>query len=143
MWTIRYPGSPGLPDAVWGWDKENDRPHFFDVTVLRPKNPDKHPGVAIPVMLDRSSKEPLRIELGRVLKDRSGISENWWCFGFYRNHLRQPSIDGLFPDLPLEDQITAWNGWQKLYYERGAGFVTRRAAITHMLYRTGWYDQPY
>lgn len=138
MWTVQFPGDKDHPEASWGWNVEHDRPHFFDVMTRRVSDR-KGLVTQYPILLIRSD-EGKTIELGRVLKHSP---TNWWCFGFYRNHLRQPTMDDLVvKKLPLETRIAAWEAFQADFYERGAGFRTQRAAVTHMLYRTSWYSAP-
>lgn len=66
------------------------------------------------------------IMLGYVLKDTSGITPNWWAFGYYPNQTilkKEKFFEGVGPGI-----------------ERAMGFATRRMAIHHMLRRCGYWE---
>ena len=68
------------------------------------------------------------INLGFIMKDTSGVTDNWWAFGYFPN--------STFCINKLPD--TAYTRYTRL--ETARGFATRRLAIEHMLRRCGWWS---
>lgn len=71
------------------------------------------------------------INLGHVLKDTSGVTPNWWAYGYHPNQAilgkSKYPIPG-HPDVLMPKM------------EKTQGFATRRMAIEHMLRRCGYWE---
>lgn len=104
----------------------------YDLVVTRPKA--KGPGAYSQVLLvrhDHTTRASEQIRLGAVMHvDRRWSTPNWWAMGYYAGVL-DPKIEPGFGESVLAGTLVA---------ESARGFATRRFAVEHMLYRTGWWS---
>lgn len=105
----------------------------YDLLVTRPKT--KGPGAYSQVLLvrhDHLTRAKEQIRLGAVMRvDVKHATPNWWAMGYYTGVL-DPKIEPGFKEAILDGTMVA---------ESARGFATRRFAVEHMLYRTGWWSR--